>query len=85
MKSTAFDVRAFRVEHDLSQAEFCELLARAGAPTPVSSVKSWEQGHRPTPPWVGALVARLKKAEIREIPRQPRERRPIGKSTPHAK
>jgi len=73
----------FRREHDLSQADLARLLESAGAAVSVRTIQGWEQGRRTMPPWVGAILARLSKREIREFERAPRKTRPAGVATPH--
>jgi len=75
----------FRREHDLSQTDLARLLEAAGARVSVRTVQGWEQGRRAMPPWVGAILARLTKREIREFERAPRKTRPVGVATPHVR
>jgi DNA-binding transcriptional regulator YiaG len=75
----------FRRTHDLSQDDLARLLTSAGAATSLRSIQNWEQGVRAVPPWVEALLGRLKIREIRDFPRAERKTRPVGKSTKHAK
>jgi DNA-binding transcriptional regulator YiaG len=77
------DLAEFRREHDLSQADLARLLTAAGAAVSARSVANWEQRRRAMPPWVGAILSRLSKKEIRELERGPRKTRPVGVSTPH--